>query len=549
MTKKIELISLLLIMMLGAFLRFWQLGTNPATLYWDEAAIGLDAYSISQTGRDMNNQYWLQPVLGSYGDFKAPVLIWLTSLSVGAFGLNPWAVRLPVALFSLLTVYLVYLLVHELIKFEPKFRRYNLMPLLTALVVAISPWSVHFGRIGLESSLSVAFLLLALIFFLKAVHKHSWMFLLSTFWASLAVYSYYSLRLIVPLLCFALVIIFWQQIKVKKIWLLAAMIFFVLSMLPMVNSPYYARSQDYRLNNNNLIHHRQAIEESSRYLEKYDSSLLARLLYHRYVFVSRDFLVHMSAHFSADFLFLRGDQNLRQHSGYLGEFLLVMAPFFYMGVILLLINWRSKLSWFLLALMILSPIPAAMVYNEVPHASRAIYLFIPFAILIAWGFQEFYLRFGKIVVTAVLSLAALNALFYYSDYFLDYRSRSSAAWLYSYHEVALYLKENYQQFSEVEIDERYFFPRIFIYYHFPELLEQTRELKNAFLNSPVNSFGLPDPFDYLLDKKDRSKGSAKFIYYESDVPVGYKEVERFPFLNGEESLILVVKEGQTENNE
>lgn len=541
MNKKIESLLLVVILIIATFLRFWQLGDNPATIYWDEAAIGLDALSISQTGKDMNNQSWFSPVFGSYGDFKAPVLIWLTSLTVEFFGLNPWAIRLPVALFSLLTVYLVYLLVKELQKLEPKFQRYSLLPILTALTVAVSPWSVHFGRIGLESSLSVSFFLLAIISFFKALHKQAWYFLISAFWASLAVYSYYSLRLIIPLLCLSLIVIFWQKIKNKKIWLGLATLGFVLSMIPMLNSPYYERSQEYRLNNNNLIHHRQAIAESSYYLEKYDSELWARLVYHRYIFAARDFMLNMSAHFSADFLFLRGDQNLRQHSGYFGEFFLVAVPFFYLGLLLLLINWRSKLSLVLLVLMFLSPIPAAMVY-EVPHASRAIYLFVPFSILIAWGMQELILRRPKITTFLICSLFIVNGLLYYADYFREYRARSSAAWLYSYHQVASYLKENHHQFREIEIDERYFFPRIFIYYYFPELLDQTRELKNAFLNNPINSFGLPDPFDYLLDKNDGARKKAKFIYYENDIPEGYKEIRRFPFLDGRESLMLVVED-------
>lgn len=548
MNKKIESLLLVVILFIATFLRFWQLGDNPATLYWDEAAIGLDALSISQTGRDINNQPWLSPVFGSYGDFKAPVLIWLTSLTVGAFGLNPLAVRLPVAIFSVFSVLLAYLLVKEFLNFESKPKHKGLMPLLTALVLAISPWSTHFGRIGLESSLSVAFLLLALLFFFKGLRGKSWLLIVSTFWASLAVYSYYSLRLIVPLLCLGLLVIFWQQVKTKKTWLLASMIFFVLSMVPMLTSPYYARSQDYRLNNNNLVHHRQAIAESSYYLEKYDSELWARLVYHRYVFVARDFMLNMSEHFSADFLFLRGDQNLRQHSGYFGEFFLVAAPFFYLGVFLLLLNWRSNLSKFLLLLLFLAPIPAALVY-EVPHASRAIYLFIPFAILIAWGLQAVFVRGGKLLLASALVLLAINAAFYYADYFKEYRARSSAAWLYSYHQVALYLRDNYEQFREVEIDERYFFPRIFIYYYFPELIEQTRELKNALLDNSAENFNLPDPFAYLLDTEDLNKKSAKFIYHESEIPAGYEEFKRFDFLDGEKSLVLVVKESHLDKND
>ena len=382
MNKKKELFLLTLIFILAIFLRFFKLGQNPVSLYWDEAAIGLDAYSINQTGRDMNNMSWLQPVLGSYGDFKAPIMIWLVTISVHFFGMNPFAIRLPVAIFSLLTIYLIYLLVKEVLSFNDTLtKKYKLLPILTAFILSISPWTVHFGRIAFESSISVTFLSLALLFFVKALKNKPFFYLLSTFAGTLAVYSYYSLRVIVPVFCMVLIVLFFKEIKKNKGWLIISIFLFVISVLPIIKSPYYARSQDYRLNNNNIIRHQKIIEESSQYMERYDSNLFSKLVYHRYVLIGRDFLKNIASHFSADFLFISGDTvTLRQHSGYFGEFLLICAPFYYLGLFLLFKNFKTKLSIFLLIFMALSPIPAAMVY-EVPHASRAIYLFVPFSAL------------------------------------------------------------------------------------------------------------------------------------------------------------------------
>ncbi len=541
MNKNKEKFFLILIFALAIFLRFFQLGENPASLYWDEAAIGLDAYSISQTGKDMNNMSWFQPVLGSYGDFKAPVLIWATSLSVKFLGMNPLAIRLPVAIFSLLLIYLSYLLVKELLNFDGTLaKKYQLMPILTAFILSISPWPTHFARIAFESSFSVSFLLLAVLFFLKALRGKNFYFLLSTFFAIVAVYSYYSLRVIIPLLFLALALIFFEKLKNKKTWIFLSIFAFVLSMLPIINSPYYERSQDYRLNNDNLIRRQRVIAESSQYLENYDSSLYSKLVYHRHLLALRDFLDHMLLHYSPSFLFLKGDTNLRQHSAYFGEFLLISLPFYYFGLFLLCKNLRSKMSLLLLALLALAPIPSAMVY-EVPHASRAIYLFVPVSILIAWGINEAYLLGKKWFLALIISLFLANAVFYYSDYFIDYPKRSSEAWLYSYNQVGQYLQEHHQDFYSVEIDERYWLPRIFIYYYFPELLDQTRELKNALLNNPINSFGLADPFDYIYREKDFNKKQAKFIYYENEIPEGFSFVREFNFLNGEPSLILVSK--------
>lgn len=533
MNKKKEPLVLALIVLVGVFLRFFQFGSNPASLYWDEAAIALDARSISETAKDINGESWFQPILISYGDFKAPILIWLASLSVKVFGMNPFAIRLPVALFSVLSIYVIYLLIKELLSFNDTLvRRYKLLPILTASILSISPWSVHFGRIAFESSLSVSFLSIALLFFVKAIKSKGFYFLISTLFAALATYTYYSLRLIIPLFCLGLIILFLKKIKTKKFLVIGSMLFFVLAMIPILKSPYYEASQAYRLNNNNLINHQQAIAESSRYLEKYNSSLVSRLLYHRYVFVARDFVINMSTHFTPSFLFFKGDSNLRHHSGFSGEFLLVSLPFYLVGLFLLFKNIKTKLSIFLLFFMILSPIPAAMVY-EVPHASRAIYLVVPFVTLIAWGINECFLLKKKVISAVIILAFLINATIFYADYFTNYAKRSSEAWLYSYNQAASYIKDHYQEFSDIKISERYWFPNIFVYYQFPELLNQR-------INS--NGFGLDDPFKLLLDQSNLTKKQGKFIYYKDEIPEGFTAIKDFDFLNGEPSLILVTKE-------
>ncbi|NMA29527.1 MAG: hypothetical protein GX943_00470, partial [Candidatus Pacebacteria bacterium] len=200
MKKKQKRLLMIVIFLLAAFLRFYQIGNNPVSLYWDEVAIALDAYSLSETGKDMNNMSMWQPVFGSYGDFKAPVLIILSSLSVRLLGMNAFAIRLPMAIISLFSMLIAYYLVKELLAFDKHLKKkYQLLPILTLFILAISPWPVHFARIAFESSLSVFFLLLSLWFFLKGIKGKKYWILLSVIPALLGLYSYYSLRVIVPL--------------------------------------------------------------------------------------------------------------------------------------------------------------------------------------------------------------------------------------------------------------------------------------------------------------------------------------------------------------
>lgn len=554
---------------LGIFLRFYRLGEVPVSLYWDEAAIGIDAYSLNETGRDMNNMSFWQPVFGSYGDFKAPVLIWLATLSVHFFGLSEWSVRLPVAVFSVFSLLLFYFFLRELLSFDrPLQKRLAYLPLIAFILMAVSAWPVHFARIAFESSLSVFFLLAALFSFLKLLRASKFFAFPMVLAAVLGVYSYYSLRVILPFLFVSLVVIFWSEAKKKLTTLSIAAVLFVLAVLPIVLSPYYARSQDYRLNNHNLITHTDIILESSQYLERYADTWYAKFLYHRYLFMLRDFSSNMFAHYSVDFLFFHGDPNLRQHSGYLGEFPLLLLPFYFLGLYLLAKHWRSPYAQLSLALLLLSPIPAAMVY-EVPHASRAIYTFLPLLMLMSWAVAEFLFilkeksrRFFPFVLGILLFGLLGNTGFFAADYFLDYPERSSEAWLYPYNQMAKYYAQHYQEYSAVTIDGHYWFPEIFFYYAKPDLIISEQRLKNALLNSPVNSFGIPNPTEVAEQKANEefsqmavvdpnfqvpTRPKAAFLYYDQSLPTGYVKVMDFPLYDGQPSMILAVE--QTENQE
>ncbi|KKT97629.1 MAG: hypothetical protein UX00_C0008G0003 [Microgenomates group bacterium GW2011_GWB1_45_17] len=68
-----------MILLIAAVLRLYKLGSIPVSMYIDEIAIGVDAKSIAQTGRDMHGHSWLTPMFLSYGDYKLPVYIWIAT--------------------------------------------------------------------------------------------------------------------------------------------------------------------------------------------------------------------------------------------------------------------------------------------------------------------------------------------------------------------------------------------------------------------------------------------------------------------------------------
>src|SRR5258706_212435 len=103
------------IIILAIVLRFFQLGTNPPSLDWDEASIGYNAYSILKTGADEYGNI-LPLSFRSFDDYKPPVYIYLAVPSVSLFGLNEFAVRLPAAVIGVIAVIAVYFFANELLK-------------------------------------------------------------------------------------------------------------------------------------------------------------------------------------------------------------------------------------------------------------------------------------------------------------------------------------------------------------------------------------------------------------------------------------------------
>lgn len=412
--KKILIIILFGLGLLGLAARFWQFGKIPVSLYWDEAAIGLDARSLLTTGKDLNNKSWLQPIFISYGDYKAPVYIWFTTLLGKFLSVSELSVRLPSLLASLGVAWLLF-------KWLGSF---------VAISYLIMPWSIHFSRIGFESHLSLFWLVLAVYLVIRN----------KLIFASLAVilgiYTYVSLRFLAPSL-FIITFLLYSRTKLKQFLLGLALI--GLSVLILVKSPDYQASQQYRLSNDNLI---TSAERKPVKIKK--------------------FLINYFSYFDPQFLLVSGDPNLRHHSGFGGELLLIQGILLLAGLVALL-NYRRKETWLVLSWLFLSPIVAALV-NETPHASRAIYMMIPLAWLIGLGWSRLK-HFWALIIGLLL---IINLSVYLHDYFIHYPARSALAWINPYKQAALQFKDK-PPTQPVYISDKLYQPELYFAFYLNDL--------------------------------------------------------------------------------
>src|SRR3990170_2437800 len=92
------IILFLAILSIGFYLRFYQLGVNPPHLYWDEASLGYNAYTIATSFRDEHGEFLPLDRFIAFGDYKPPGYIYAAVPSILLLGLNEFSVRLPSAI-------------------------------------------------------------------------------------------------------------------------------------------------------------------------------------------------------------------------------------------------------------------------------------------------------------------------------------------------------------------------------------------------------------------------------------------------------------------
>ena len=209
---KIKLSNLVLglIILIAIFFRFYNLSNVPPQPTVDEVSIGYNAYSILKTGADEYGTKF--PILlRAYDDWRPALYVYLVVPFIALFDLTVLSVRLPSVILSTLSIIAVYFLLRELFRSKEKSHfsfqdPASSVPLLTSLLLAISPWHIYISRLGHEVNASYAFFIFGLLFFFRFINKEKWNLYLSALFFALSFNSYQSTKLVVPLILLALVI-------------------------------------------------------------------------------------------------------------------------------------------------------------------------------------------------------------------------------------------------------------------------------------------------------------------------------------------------------
>ncbi len=370
-----------LCLFLGIFMRVYGFVTIPHGLTWDEAAIGYNGFAVWTTRRDE----WLQflPVsFRSFGDFKAPLAIYIVGGFTQVFGLTPLAVRLPFLLASFVALIAMGKLSWEVAQKLKVPAMYGLAVAFSATaLLATSSWHIHFSRIGMESGISLSFLLIGLSVLLHLTRTETVRvtigalskLVFSITCLALSVYAYHSAKIVVPAVLVLVALLLWQQARAQwKLWLSAAVAWVVL-LLPLLYDAVFGAGLTRA---NTLIVGQQG-----------GTQLLGTLF--------EQFLLHLSP----QFLLAGSVTSLRHGTGYLGVLYVTTIIFAVAGVVWLVKSFagvdamitrlRRQTAVFLGGWFVIGLIPAAL-GAEVPHSNRALLALPGILLLAAFGVVALY---------------------------------------------------------------------------------------------------------------------------------------------------------------
>lgn len=539
--EKIKKIILIFILLLAAFLRLYKLADYPSGLNADEAALGYNAYSIMETGRDEHGHF-LPINLESFGDFKPALYTYILIPFIKVLGLTELAVRLPSAIFGILGVLFVYLLTKELIT--------DNCALITATLLSVSPWHLHFSRGGWEVNVATTLLLIGTWLFIRWSNNYKFIFLaLSTLCFALSMYTYQSTRIVAPLLGLGLALIYAKEITSRPKFIILNSLFTLFLLAPLALNLVSTDSAS-RFSGVGFTADVGPLNRVKEFRGHYANpgNIFARAVHNKITIYGVQFLKNYFSHFDGNFLFVNGDIIQRNRVPETGLLYLTDFIFLILGLVYLIRNTRYKIQIILLWLFI-APLAAALTF-QTPHALRAQNMVIPLTIIISAGIYKLLTiqSYNHLAIRAMLfilvSIYSWQSARYLHQYYVHYPKEYPAAWEYGFKELVAFTESQKTKYEKILVTDKYDQPYIlFLFYskYPPQLFQGQHQLtvRDRFNFSTVRDYDKYH-FESTPWEKVRDNHSSLIVAAPEDIPdEGVNVIKTIYFPNGQEAFKIV----------
>ena len=230
-----KFLPIIILTIITSFLIFYRLTEIPKNLSFDEVEFTKLALSLD------NKPYIAYSQLAT-GHSTLYFYILLASLKT--FGINTFALRLPAAIFGILSIIIFYLILEIIFKKDKILNTYYLI--LTTLIFLTSHWFLNFSRFSFEATFLLFLELVSIFFLIKTVfQKERLSLIVSGLFTGLSFLSYTPGRIffLLPVLYLFLTMKQWNNETIRR--LLYFLIPFIIIITPLTS--YLLTNKDTRV--------------------------------------------------------------------------------------------------------------------------------------------------------------------------------------------------------------------------------------------------------------------------------------------------------------
>ena len=430
--KQSHLISLLVIgiMLLGGFLRVYDLSTLPNGLNRDEAALAYNAYLLMKTGKDEWGREW-PLALESFGDYKLPGYPLTMIGSFTLFGVSDFAVRAPSAIAGILFIGMTYVFCRRALKLK------TWSSVLMTCAVAIQPVFVFYSRMAWEANVGLLFFVSGLTLVLTEC-KQTMRRLLADLIASgcflLALFTYNTPLLLLPFVLVSLPLT--RGIKNWRTYVPMCVAVATLFLIGVASLASISQQKSGITIFSDETYWQKSVEHYQSF-----QGVAQKVLGNRYVFFGKVIIENFFKSWSPEFLTQRGGQhpwhNLPNH----GHILLATYILGLVGLGQVFRNTivsckeQGRRSFFVALLFLLfTSLAPAIITVDAPHATRSLFFFFlltcfgGYGIEMTWAYLSQKSDEKNTFKVMFVALAFIGLTFevrhYYYEYFSAYREES-----------------------------------------------------------------------------------------------------------------------------
>ena len=210
----------------------------------------------------------------------------------------------------------------------------------------------------------------------------------------------------------------------------------------------------------------------------------------------------------------------------MGMLYFVELPFLVYGLYLF-VKEKTKSSIFILAWLLLSPVPAAP-GNVAPHAIRSLTMVVALEVIIAYACLKVYdqIKWKKVYITAILLAFSISLLVYLHNYYRHYSKDEASWWQYGYLPAVLRTEELKNSYDRIIIDPSV--EQAYIFWLFGSKYDPQSYQRN----------GTKEHFDKYYFGKIQTLNPKDLLVTANSLPPDFEITGSINFPNGEKNILI-----------